>query len=282
MTVLLQLSDPHFGTERPAVVEALVQLTHELAPGIVVLSGDITQRARRSQFRAARTLVDRLGVATVLAIPGNHDIPLFNLVDRLLRPYANHRRCFGPDLEPSVDTDDLLVVCVDTTRRYRHKDGEVSRAQVERVAQRLGRAGPQQLRIVVTHQPVAVTRVEDEHNLLHGREAAVRRWADAGADLVLAGHIHLPFVVALHERFAALPRKLWAVQAGTACSRRLRRGADNSVNVVRADASQEQRQAVVERWDFIAAPGRFQLVARDELRLDANSASCTAAVAHGT
>ena len=73
MTLILQVSDPHFGTERPPVVEALVALTHELAPDLLVLSGDITQRARRAQFETARVFVSRLNVPRVLAIPGNHD-----------------------------------------------------------------------------------------------------------------------------------------------------------------------------------------------------------------
>ena len=86
MTLLLQISDTHFGTEQPPVVEALVRLAHEQAPDLVVLSGDITQRARRKQFRAARAFVDRLGVAVTLAIPGNHDIPLFDVAARLFYP----------------------------------------------------------------------------------------------------------------------------------------------------------------------------------------------------
>lgn len=140
MVLLAQISDPHFGTERPDVVEALVRLMHEHAPTVVVLSGDITQRARRRQFRAARTFVDRLGAAVALAIPGNHDIPLFNLPARLLAPYANYCRAFGKDLEPYFESKELLVLALNATRWYRHKDGEVSREQIERVAQRLQQA----------------------------------------------------------------------------------------------------------------------------------------------
>jgi len=86
VTLLLQISDPHFGTEDPGAVEALVPLVHEKRPGLVVLSGDITQRARRGQFEAARRFLDRLPAAALVVIPGNHDIPLFNVFGRLLRP----------------------------------------------------------------------------------------------------------------------------------------------------------------------------------------------------
>ena len=269
MTLLLQISDTHFGTERPPVVEALVRLVHEQAPDLIVLSGDITQRARRKQFRVARAFVDRLGVAVTLAIPGNHDIPLFNVAARLFYPYANYSREFGTELEPVFESDQLLVIALNTTRFYRHTDGEVSIEQIERVAQRLEQAAPTQLCIVVTHQPVAVTRAQDETNLLHGRVEAIHRWAQAGADLILGGHIHLPYALALHEQFAELPRKLWAIQAGTAVSSRVRHEVGNSVNLIRYPGLEEHRRgAVIERWDYVESEQNFRAVDVKKLDID--------------
>jgi 3',5'-cyclic AMP phosphodiesterase CpdA len=265
MTLLLQVSDPHFGTERPAVVEALVRLSHEQKPDVLVLSGDITQRAHRSQFQAARAFVDRLGIPHRLVIPGNHDIPLFNLAARVLAPYAGLQASFGDVLEPEFASDGVLVIGVNTTRRWRHEDGEVSAAQVERVAARLSRAGPAQWRVVVTHQPVFVTQPRDHKNLLHGREAAVARWAQAGADVVMGGHIHLPYVAPLQEAFGGLARPMWAVQAGTAVSHRVRHGAENSVNLLRCSHEAGRRSCSVERWDFVAAEDRFVRVKQDVL-----------------
>jgi 3',5'-cyclic AMP phosphodiesterase CpdA len=266
MSVLLQISDPHFGTEQAPVMRALEQLVLAQRPDLVVMSGDITQRATRAQFRAARAFVDRLGVPAVLAIPGNHDIPLFALGTRLLDPYGRYREAFRPELEPVFESAHCLVVGVNTTRWYRHKDGEVSAAQIERVAARLRAATAQQLRVVVVHQPLAVTLPEDASNRLHGRDAAVRRWAAAGADLVLGGHIHLPFVRPLHEAFPGCARALWAVQAGTAVSTRVRRGAPNSVNLIRC-ADRLSRQCVVERWDCTADAPRFRIATTHTLTL---------------
>ena len=273
MRLLIQISDPHFGTEQAPVVEALVRLVRAQSPGLVVLSGDITQRARRRQFRAARGFIDRLGAPALLAIPGNHDIPLLNAASRLFRPYANYRRAFGADLEPVFESDRLLAIAVNTTRRYRHANGEVSKAQIERVARRLERATEAQLRLVIVHQPVAVTRPEDEVNQLRGHARAVRRWAAAGVDLIMGGHIHLPFVCALRERYADLPRPAWAVQAGTAVSRRLRNGFANSVNLIRYGGPEPFRRCTIERWDFHAATNEFACVAVDELRFDATDAA---------
>ena len=252
MTVLLQISDPHFGTEQAPVVEALVTLARQQRPDLLVLSGDITQRARAVQFRAARAFIDSLG-APVLAIPGNHDIPLFNLIARLWHPYAQHCAAFGENLEPVFSSPELLVLCVNTTRWYRHTNGEVSAQQIDRVARRLGSAGPAQLRVVVVHQPVAVLRARDVHDRLRGHAAALQHWAAAGADLVLGGHIHLPYVLAL----PGLARPMWAVQAGTAVSSRVRDGIPNSVNLLRWGYDAPAGRCLIERWDYAASSQAF-------------------------
>lgn len=246
---LLQVSDPHFGTERPAVVEALQRLAQALRPQVLLLSGDITQRATRAQFAAARAFVQRLQVPHLLAVPGNHDIPLWHLPLRLLRPYARYRAAFGEELEPSLETDELLLLGLNTTRWWRHEDGQLSAAQIARVAQRLARARPGQRRVVVVHQPLWVTRPEDRKNLLHGHAQALQAWGAAGVDLIVGGHIHLPYV-------QALPCGGWAVQAGTAVSHRVRAGTGNSVNLIELSADARER-AVVERWDHDPAQAAF-------------------------
>lgn len=261
MSVLLQISDPHFGTEQPLVAEALVALAKQQRPDLLVLSGDITQRARPAQFRAARAFMDRLG-ALLLAVPGNHDIPLFDLWARLHNPYAAHVAAFGADLEPMHVSPDLMVVGVNTTRPWRHKHGQVSAQQVERVARILANAEATQLRVVVVHQPIAVKRPQDATNLLRGHAAALQHWAAAGADIVMGGHIHLPYVMALPN----LARPMWAVQAGTAVSSRVRRGVPNSVNLLRWGAASDAGCCRVEQWDFAANIGAFVITAVNEIR----------------
>jgi len=130
------------------------------------------------------------------------------------------------------------------------------------VARRLELAGPRPWKLVLLHQPVAVTRPQDSKNLLHGHAQAVRSWRAAGAHMVLGGHIHLPCVVPLP---APQPGPvLWMVQAGTAVSWRVRAEAGNSVNLIRL-CQAPHRQAVVERWDYQADSGQFNRVARHTL-----------------
>lgn len=258
---IVQISDPHFGTERAPVVDALVDWVRALRPSLLVLSGDLTQRARRAQFDAARAFVDRMGVPALLAVPGNHDLPLFDLASRLLDPYVGWRRVFGADLEPVVASPRWLAIGVLTTRRWRHVDGAVSAVQAARVAARLEAADDAQLRIVVTHQPALTLRPEDAVDRLHGADAALRRWSAAGADLVLGGHIHLPYIAAAHEHVDGLARRMWIVQAGTAVSHRTRREAGNSVNLLRIPASAGRaRGCVVERWDCVDPRRGFERV----------------------
>jgi hypothetical protein len=120
----------------------------------------------------------------------------------------------------------------------------------------------------VTHQPVYVPRPEEEKNVLHGHREAVREWANAGAELLMGGHIHLPYVRPLSERFHDLPRNVWVVQAGTAVSYRVRHDAPNSINLIRYTRTVTPRRCVVERWDHTAARCRFEPVECTEIRLD--------------
>jgi hypothetical protein len=188
----------------------------------------------------------------VLAIPGNHDIALFDLWSRLRQPYARYAAAFGSELEPVHASAGFLLIGVNTTRAWRHKNGEVSAAQIERVARRLASARPPQLRVVVVHQPAAVPHAGERPNLLRGHAAATRAWSAAGADLVMGGHIHLPYTLPL----PGLARPLWMVQAGTTLSTRLRGTSPNSFNRLKLHPGDE-KQVCVERWDLSA--GRFVL-----------------------
>ncbi len=265
MSLVLHLSDTHFGTERAEVVEALLKLAQQQRPDVAVLSGDITQRGRSPEFAAARAFIDALAARSKLILPGNHDIPLFKVWQRLFAPYRNLRRSFGRELEPDYEDDSVLIIGVNTTSRFRHVDGRVSSRQIERVRRRLLRSAGSRLKLVVTHQPVHVQHVEDQHNLLHGRHAAMQVWSEAGADLILGGHIHLPFTQALRAAHR-LPREIWAVQAGTAVSKRTRAGAPNSVNLIRHQPG--AANCKVERWDYDADQRRFTARSISDLALD--------------
>ena len=251
--MILHLTDPHFGTERPEVVQGLLALAAQRRPRLIVASGDITQRARKAQFAAAHRFFNDLCAACgadpradMLVIPGNHDLPLFNLPIRVVDPYGPYARWFGNALEPTVSRHGACLLGVNTTRPWRHKHGEVSTAQIARVADRLNACGEDALKVVVTHQPLHAVETDDLKDLVRGHGQARQRWAEAGADLLLAGHTHQSFV-------APLPAPLdgtWVVQTGTAVSRRTRERVPNSVHLIRHRDLPAGQRACVERWDW--------------------------------
>jgi 3',5'-cyclic AMP phosphodiesterase CpdA len=258
---LLHLSDPHFGSERPVVVRALQALAQALEPSLTVVSGDLTQRARPHQFRAAGRFFGALKAVTAdapqLIVPGNHDVPILNLLARVRAPYALFCETFGPDREPVFDDVSVLVLGVDTSTPRRRVDGEVTEQQQQRVSAALANARPEQLKVVVVHQPVAVPADSQRQRLLHGGQAAAQAWVRAGADLILGGHIHLPFVLPVSEAGDSMAGPAWLVHAGTAVSDRLRMGAPNSVNEFRY--ARESRSLRLRRWDFDEASESFRV-----------------------
>lgn len=256
MTRIAHISDTHFGTEDAPVCAALQAELLRQAPDLVVLSGDITQRARAAQFRAAHAFLAGLRPLPVLAVPGNHDIPLFDVATRLLAPYRNFRRHIGPDLAGQWQNDQAAVLGVDSTRRFRHINGVVSPAQAAAVARRLA-ALPQAFKIVAMHHPLAVSTVEDTINLARGGAAAIAAWTAAGADLFLGGHIHLAYCRVVGEP----PHRALVLHAGTAVSTRRRGGMANSYNLIDLAAGRERRLAVA-RLDFDPGRGRFSVAQR--------------------
>lgn len=251
MTRIAQISDTHFGTEQPRVCAALRDTLLREGPDLVALTGDITQRARASQFRAARAFVDTLAPLPVLVLPGNHDIPLFDIVTRLAAPYRNFQRHFGANLAPLWQNERAAVLGFNSTHRLRHKNGVITPYDVEAMASRLA-ALPQAFKIVALHHPVASATAEDVRNCARGKDAAITAWSAAGADLFLSGHIHLAHCLAI----GTAPHRVVAANAGTAVSRRRRRGMANSFNIV--DLAVGVRHALqIRRLDYDAAREEF-------------------------
>ena len=227
MRRLVHLSDLHFGRDRPELLEPLIGMVNELRPDAIAISGDLTQRARRRQFAAARAFVDRLA-APCLIVPGNHDVPLDRPLTRLFRPWMRYREVFGSDLEPLWQDDEMLLLGVNSVNPLAWQRGWVARRALRRIRRVLAAAPPHLARVIVMHHPLE--HLPDERKALtRGAERAVEALAKAGADVVLSGHLHSwraePF--AKREGRAGLVQ----VQAGTGLSNRLR-GEENDFNLL--------------------------------------------------
>ena len=253
MKTLAHISDLHFGRVDPAAAAALRRALTKLAPNLVVVSGDLTQRARAAQFREARAFLDTLPKPQ-LVVPGNHDVPLYNVFKRFLAPLRNYRRIVTTDLEPFFIDDEVAVVGVNTARSLTFKGGRINEDKAERVRERLFGLPEGVTKIVVTHHPFDVPEGGEEMGHIVGRaRMALERLAGCGADLLLAGHLHEAHVGHTSERYQVAGVSALIVQAGTATSDRTRES-PNSFNVLRVSSNYIEVEPFERRGeDFVSA-----------------------------
>ncbi len=251
MRTIVQLSDLHFGRINEAVIAPLVAQVHALAPDLLVVSGDLTQRARTEQFLEARQFLDALPQPQIV-VPGNHDVPLFNLAARLLSPLGKYRRYITPDLQPTYFDEEIAVIGINTARSLTIKDGRVNDRQIELARRQLSGLPEQVVKIVVTHHPFDLPAGPQYHDLVGQAAPAMRAFAICGADVLLAGHVHTSSAVSSAARYNIPGYSALVVQAGTATSTR-GRGESNSFNVLHVEA----HQIVVERMSWHAEQTQF-------------------------
>jgi 3',5'-cyclic AMP phosphodiesterase CpdA len=216
----------------PHVLGPLTDTVRGAKADLVVISGDFTQRATDAQFRAARGFLDAIDQRT-LCIPGNHDVPLWNVAARFLTPLDRYRRYISSDLSPEYRDEEMIVIGVNTARSFAWGEGRISLGDVERVLSRLASAPRDVARIVATHHPFDLPPGVDERRLVGRARAAMARLAVGGADLFLSGHLHLSHISHSAERYQIAGHSALIVQAGTVSMRG--RGEEPSFNVLRLD-----------------------------------------------
>ena len=219
MRRLLHVSDLHFGPYfRPEVADGLVALIERRRPDLLVISGDLTQRAKREQFEEARAWVDRLSVPWI-AVPGNHDVPAYRVWERVLAPYGMYRDVFDPEMEPIVEDDEMMVVGVNTAFNVTVKDGRFTRASLLRLDRVLREAGDK-AKIVVAHHHLVPPPRFDTTRVTSRARAALAIMADHGVEMVLSGHLHQTFVATSEEYYPTGRTPVLLVHAGTTTSAR--------------------------------------------------------------
>jgi 3',5'-cyclic AMP phosphodiesterase CpdA len=247
---LVHLSDLHFGRIDQVLVEPLQQAIADLKPDLVAISGDFTQRARRSQFAEARAFLEELDART-LVVPGNHDIPLFDVAERFTAPLHRYREYISSSLEPEYVDEEMIVLGINTARPLAFGEGRINESQVDRVVERLSALPKSLLRIIVTHHPFDLPPGVQEKRLLGGSVMAMSRLAEANADLFLSGHLHVSHVSSAATRYKINGHAALIVQAGTVSMRG--RGEQPAFNVLRM----HRPTIELERYTWTEAAGGF-------------------------
>ena len=261
MRTIAHLSDLHFGAAVPHIVEALTEAVATIAPDVTAVSGDLTQRARRNQFRHARSFLDTLPGPRVV-VPGNHDVPLYNVLARFGDPLWAFRRHITPVRHPSFQDEQIAVVGADTTRSFTISDGGLRPRDVQRVSSFLEGAPASAIRIVVCHHPFDRPRTRSGRWTWPAPDAeAVNTLVARGADIFLTGHLHVTYVGHSAVRYQIAGRSAIVVEAGTATSHRMR-GEVNSFNVLRVEGG----RVSVERHEWNEGTKRFAAAAVDEFQ----------------
>jgi 3',5'-cyclic AMP phosphodiesterase CpdA len=264
MRTIAHLSDLHFGAAVPGIVAALVERVADLDPDVIAVSGDLTQRARRGQFRRARAFLGALP-GTHVVVPGNHDVPLYNVLARFVDPLGGFRRHITAVRYPCFRDDEIAVVGANTTRSFTIKDGGLRRGDVHELTALLGDRDGESVRIVVCHHPFdRPTGRSGRWTLPAPDFDAVDALVARGVDVFLTGHLHLNYVGHTAVRYRARGRSAIVVEAGTATSHR-GRGEANSFNLLRIDGG----RVAVERHDWDDHASQFALASVEEfVRLD--------------
>jgi 3',5'-cyclic AMP phosphodiesterase CpdA len=252
MRTIVHISDLHFGRVDDAVLEPLRSRIHALEPHLVVVSGDLTQRAKPDQFRQAKAFLDSLP-RPQLVVPGNHDVPLYNVFQRFLAPLGKYQRIVSQDLEPEFIDDEIAVIGLNTARSNVWKDGRINSEQVERVRSRICGMPEHVVKTVVTHHPFDVPEDHDDSEIVDKAARAMEAFAACGADLLLSGHLHKTNTTSSAERYKITGHSALIVQAGTATSTRAR-GETNSFNCLRITSD----DVAIERWQWNTASKVFE------------------------
>src|SRR4051812_14200908 len=238
MTRIVHLSDLHFGAHDERLVEGVAWQADKLKPDLIVISGDFTQRARTEQFREACEFLERLRERghEVLGVPGNHDVPLYDVLRRFLSPLARYRRFIDDTLCPFIELPGVAVLGINTARSLTFKDGRINKDQVAFIRETFSRTPSDAVRILVTHHPLFALTVGDEVERAIGRqEMALDAIEEAGVDMLLAGHAHHASSQDAGDIVTRAGGVL-VVQAGTATSTRVREQVQSFNTIDIADA----------------------------------------------
>lgn len=241
-TRLIHLSDLHFGRDRPELMRPLLDTVNGLAPDVVAISGDLTQRALSSQFRAARTFIDHID-APVLCVPGNHDLPVHRPYRRFFRSFGNYRKHINSDLSPVWMSPELALIGINTMSPWRWQTGWATRREIREAAAHCQEGPAARLNVIVAHHPFQLPEGSGKKDMINA-EWGLTTLAEAGADIILSGHLHRWRVVEPEDPQAPA---ILQIHCGTGLSTR-QRGEENDFAVIDIGSAGALSDLTITRW----------------------------------
>ncbi len=258
-TRILHISDLHFGPPfLPAVAEILLETIQSLTPDALVVSGDLTQRAKRHQFKEARQFFDRMGTVPMLVIPGNHDVPLWRIFERLFKPHALYCEIITPDLNPVLRVGNVVLVGLDSTApRHSISNGRIFPHQLRHCKETFAAVPEDMTRIVVAHHHFAPGHDRVFDIPMPGARRAIDCFVEQKVEMILGGHLHRSYIGSSLDFFPGhhRDRGVIIVQCGTTTSSRGkgRERDENTFNLIEADS----QTLTVTHYLYLEKAGKF-------------------------
>jgi 3',5'-cyclic AMP phosphodiesterase CpdA len=265
MRTIAHISDLHFGYNDSLLAKKLSESLAQIRPNVLVVSGDLVEHATGAEFQAARDFLDSLPGPQII-VPGNHDLPFYNLWRRFTEGLDKYRRFITEDLEPAFVDDELAIVGADSAHLYPVKGGKITDSQLDDLVTLFSGFPSDLIRVLVTHHPFDLPEPSNPHLLIGHSRRAVTRLAPV-VDILLAGHVHLSSTGSTSTRYKLEGHAMAFVQAGTAISDR-NKGENNSFNVIHTGSVESrEKQIVVDRYSWTKEDNHFDCKGSKEYRL---------------
>lgn len=217
---IVHISDPHFGTEDPVITNCLIRDVNKLNPDVIILSGDLTQRALKKQFLKASNLIKRLK-APKIVIPGNHDIPLYNFIERFINPFGRYKKYISTKEYPEFNTEHFSIIGVNTSTPFRSQKGRIKEEDIAYLQKYFFDKSADLVKGVVVHHNAFPFEGLKGNSALENTNHFLSAMNKCGVDFIFAGHLHRSIIHSFNE--AGVNNNLIMLQAGTCVSSRLRK-----------------------------------------------------------
>src|SRR3954452_2322650 len=256
MRSVVHISDLHFGYNDPLLAKKLCETVNEIRPDVLVISGDLVEHATVEEFQLAREYLSQLPKPQIV-VPGNHDLPFYNLWRRWTEGLKLYRQIITGNPEPMFVDDELAIIGADSAHLFPVKGGRITAGQLDALVDRFSKFAPTLIRILVTHHPFDLPEPSNPHLLIGHSRRAVTRLAPV-VDILLAGHVHLSSSGSTSTRYKLEGAAMVFVQAGTAISDR-NKGEANSFNMLQVGHTEGgEKQARISRYSWHKDQGRFE------------------------